>query len=58
MIERDLAHLRFLHTIVLKGGKLDSSDMDFVLSKYAEISNIKACIEEMCEIIRDIEKCR
>lgn len=50
MIEKDLAHLRFLHNISAKGGYLDSTDIDFVIQKKAEIEAIKNGIDEILKI--------
>lgn len=48
MIEVELAHLRFLHNVVMKGGYLNSADLDFVLKIQSEIERIH---EGICEIL-------
>lgn len=56
MIEYDLAHLRFLHNIAMKGEYLTSDDIAFILGKKQEFKAIVAGIEEILETQRMIEE--
>lgn len=55
MIEKDLAHLRFLHNVCMKGGYLNSSDLDFVIQKKQELEAVCEGIEEILETQRCLE---
>ena len=57
MIERDLAHLRFLFVRVAKGEYLTSEDLDFVLKMQVEIKAVYEGIEEILESQRMLEAC-
>lgn len=49
MIEKDLAHLRFLYVRCLKGDRLFSEDIDFIQKMKEKIKLIQESIDEISE---------
>jgi hypothetical protein len=52
MIEKDIARLRLLHNVAIKGHIFSSDDIDFLLNKQREIRGIEQGITETLEIAR------